>query len=94
MSHEIPAPEKYASSPDFRPTGRTIRKEKVILHVDLEVIEYTTPEYRNVKIGQRVHADFPEGFVDEVNYDGSVKAFAYLLGNECNVSHDKIRELN
>lgn len=92
QSHEIPAPEKYASSPDFRPTGKTIRKEKIILHVDLEVIEYTTPEYRNVKTGQRVHADFPEGFVDEVNYDGSVKAFAYLLGNECNVSHDKIRE--
>lgn len=91
-SHEIPAPEKYASNPDFRPTGRTISKEKVILHVNLEVVEYTTPEYRNVKTGQRVHADFPEGFVDDVNYDGSVKAFAYLLGNECNVSHDKIRE--
>lgn len=91
-SHEILAPEKYASDPDFRPTGRIIIKEKILLHVNLEVVEYTTSEYRNVKTGQRVHADFPEGFVDDVNYDGSVKAFAYLLGNECNVSHDMIRE--
>ncbi len=26
-----------------------------------------------------VHAAFPEGLKDEVTYDGTVKAFAYLL---------------
>jgi Transposase IS66 family len=57
----------------------------------MEVIEFYTEEYRNAKTGQRVHAPFPEGYQDEVNYDGSVKAFAFLLGNECNVSHDKVR---
>ena len=90
-SHEIPTPEQYADSPDFKPTGKIIRKQKIVLHVTMEVIEYYTAEYRNVKTGQRVHAPFPEGFQDEVNYDGSVKAFAFLLGNECNVSHDKVR---
>ena len=89
--HEIPAPEQYANSPDFKPTGKIICKQKIILHTTMEVIEYYTEEYRNVKTGQRVHAPFPEGYQDEVNYDGSVKAFAFLLGNECNVSHDKVR---
>ena len=89
--HEIPAPEQYANSPDFKPTGKIIRKQKIILHTTMEVIEFYTAEYRNVKTGQRVHASFPEGYQDEVNYDGSVKAFAFLLGNECNVSHDKVR---
>lgn len=89
--HEIPAPEQYANSPDFKPTGNIIRKQKIVLHMTMEVIEFYTEEYRNVKTGQRVHAPFPEGYQDEVNYDGSVKAFAFLLGNECNVSHDKVR---
>ena len=89
--HEIPAPEQYANNPDFKATGRTIRKQMVILRMAMEVVELSTLEYRNRKTGQRVHAPFPEGYNDEVNYDGTVKAFAFLLGNECNVSHDKIR---
>ena len=28
-----------------------------------------------------------------MNYDGSVKALAFLLSNECGVSHGKIRKL-
>ena len=50
-------------------------------------------EYRNRKTGARVHAPFPEGYVNEVNYDGTVKALAFLLGNKCGVSHGKIRRL-
>lgn len=83
---EIPAPEKYANNENFKPTGRTIRKQLVVLKVSTEVIEFTTPEFRNQTTGQRVHADFPEGIKDDVVYDGSVKAFAYLLNNGCNVS--------
>lgn len=89
---EIPAPAKYAQNPEYRPTGKEIRKQKIILHATVEVIEYFTKEYRNLKTGQRVHADFPDGYMNEVNYDGSVKAFAFLLGNECNVSHDKVKK--
>ena len=36
-----------------------------------------------------MHAAFPEGLKDEVTYDGTVKAFAYLLNNECYVSIGK-----
>lgn len=92
-THEIPAPEKYRNNPDYYETGRMIRKQKVIIRVTVKVIEYMTKEYRNRITGARVHASFPEGYVNEVNYDGTVKALAFLLSNECNVSHGKIRKL-
>ena len=92
-SHEIPAPEKYSGSPDYYETGRVIRKQKVAVKMSVTVTEYFTKEYRSRITGARVHAPFPEGYVNEVNYDGTVKAFAFLLGNECNVSHAKIKKL-
>lgn len=85
----IPAPSIYREDPNFKETGNTIRKQLVKLHVGVEVAEYHTPEFRNRTTGQRVHAAFPEGIKDEVTYDGTVKAFAYLLNNECYVSIGK-----
>lgn len=85
----IPAPSIYKDDPNFKETGNTVRKQLVKLHVGVEVVEYTTPEFRNQATGQRVHAAFPEGLKDEVTYDGTVKAFAYLLNNECCVSIGK-----
>ena len=78
-SHEIPAPDQYLEDPDFQPTGHIIRKQMIKVHVTTEVIEYWTAEFRNVITGQRVHAKFPPGFVDDVNYDGTVKALAYIV---------------
>ena len=88
---DIPAPEKYAGNPDFRPTGRIITKQ--LVSVNVVVDEYATPEFRNVHTGQRAHAEFPAGVVNDVNYAGSVKAFAYLLNNRCNVSVKKVADL-
>ena len=85
----IPALSIYRDDPNFKETGNTVRKQLVKLHVGVEVIEYNTPEFRNQTTGQRVHAAFPEGLKDEVTYDGTVKAFAYLLNNECYVSIGK-----
>lgn len=92
-THEIPAPKEYTESPDYYKTGKVIRKQKVEIHLCVKVIEYITNEYRNRRTGARVHAPFPAGYENEVNYDGSVKALAFLLGSECNVSHGKIRKL-
>lgn len=85
----IPAPSIYRDDPNFKETGNIIRKQLIKLHVGVEVVEYHTPEFRNQTTGQRVHATFPEGLKDEVAYDGTVKAFAYLLNNECYVSIGK-----
>lgn len=92
-THEIPAPEKYRNNPDYYETGKMICKQKIVLRLSVKIIEYTTKEYRSRSTGARVHAPFPDGYVNDVNYDGTVKALAFLLGNECNVSHGKIRKL-
>lgn len=92
-THEIPAPEEYVNNPDYYETGKTVRKQKVFIQMSVKIIEYTTREFRSRTTGARVHAPFPDGYVNEVNYDGTVKALAFLLGNECNVSHGKIRKL-
>jgi len=89
---EIPAPEIYANSSDYTPTGKTITKQIVDLKVDLIVNEYFTPEYRNIHTGVRVHADFPGDLLLDVNYGGTIKAFAFLLNNYCNVSIEKVSD--
>jgi len=82
----IPAPSEYAFSPDYVPTGKIITRQVVNVCVNVNVDEYCTPEFINIHTKLRVHAPFPEGVVNDVNYGGSVKAFAYLLNNYCNVS--------
>ena len=89
----IPAPAAYAESQNFKETGRCIKKQLIKLKLGVEVIEYRTPEFRNQTTGQRVHAPFPAGIQDEVVMDGSVKALAYLLNNECCVSIGKTKKL-
>ncbi|MCL1791289.1 MAG: transposase [Peptococcaceae bacterium] len=88
---EIPPPEEYLNNPDYESTGIEKRRQKVSLSVALNVEEYFTLEFRHKKTGKLVHADFPTGVDNDVNYDGSIKAFAFLLNNYCNVSIDKVR---
>ncbi|MFB0920660.1 MAG: DUF6444 domain-containing protein, partial [Oscillospiraceae bacterium] len=88
----LPTPDEYANNPDYEPTGRIIRRQRVGLRVLTYTEEYIAVEFKNKKTGRWVHADFPAGVENDVNYDGSVKAFAFLLNNYCNVSMDKTRE--
>jgi hypothetical protein len=89
---EIPPPREYADNPDYEPTGRIIKRQRVGVKVLTHTVEYVSQEFRNIKTGKLVYADFPAGVENDVNYDGSVKAFAFLLNNHCNVSMDKTRE--
>lgn len=89
---ELETPDEYINNPDYEPTGRTIRRQRVELRVLPHTEEYIAVEYKNKKTGKFVYADFPVGFENDVNYDGSIKAFAFLLNNYCNVSIDKTRE--
>jgi hypothetical protein len=89
---EIPAPEEYIGNPAYRQTGRTVTKQMVDIRVELVVTEYVTPEFIHVPTGHRTHAEFPDGVDDDVNYGGSVKSFAFLLNNFCNVSVAKVSD--
>lgn len=89
---EIPPPREYVDNPDYEPTGKIIMRQRVGIKVLPYTEEYVTLEFRNIKTGKLVYADFPAGVENDVNYDGSVKAFAFLLNNHCNVSMDKTCE--
>lgn len=56
-------------------------------------MEYTATVFRNRETGSRVHADFPDGFDTDITYDSSVKALAFLLANEGNMSARKIKKV-
>jgi hypothetical protein len=90
---KIEPPNMYTDSPFFRLTGNTVTKQVVRLCVNVVIDEYSTPEFWDMRTRQRVHAEFPEGVVNEVNYDGSIKSLAFLLNNYCNVSIEKVREI-
>ena len=86
---ELVPSEEILQDPDFKPTGRFLTKQLIAIKLMLDVTEYTSEIYRNSKTGERYHAPFPENVVDDVNYDGSIKAFLFMLNNDCGVSIDK-----
>lgn len=87
-----PHHHEILDDPVFRRTNRTIIKQLVNVCVCLDVIEYKADTYRNSRTGEVCHAQFPVGVVDDVNYGPSVKAFLFLLNNDCCVSIDKCRD--
>ena len=90
---EIPAPDEYMDNSEYVPTGKIVTKQLVDIRFEVITTEFTTPEFRNVRTGERVHAEFPGGIELDVNYSGNVKALAFILNNYCNVSIDKVSEL-
>jgi len=89
---EIPAPEEYVNNPEYEITDIEKRRQMVGIKLLLNCVEYYTVVFRHKETGKLVHADFPVGVDNDVNYDSSIKAFAFLLNNHCNVSIDKVRQ--
>ena len=85
----LPPPDEIASDPDFKKTGKTIHKQVVNLRCSLEVIEYVADVYRNSSTGERKHAAFPDGVINEVTYGGTVRAFIFMLTQDGCMSIDK-----
>lgn len=85
----LPPPQAVLDDPDFKKTTKTIIKQHISIRVELDVMEYHADVYYNSKTGERIHAEFPAGIVNDVNYDGSIKAFLFLLNNDCCTSIDK-----
>ena len=60
-------PQEALEDPDFRKTSKTIKKQVVSIRLVLDVTEYHADVYYNSKTGERIHAPFPPGVVDDVN---------------------------
>ncbi len=89
---QIPTEERYLDTSLYKPTGRTVKKQVISVAFNVFVTEYVAMEYVNLKTGQRVHSTFPDNLTDDVTYDGSVKALAYLLNHGLYASVDKTRK--
>ena len=87
----LPPPQEVLEDKNFKKTSKTIVKQNIGIRLVLDVTEYHANVYYNSKTGERVHAPFPDGVINDVNYDGSIKAFLFLLNNDCGVSIDKSR---
>ena len=85
----LPDPEGWDDDPDLYRTGEVVGKVVVSARVAVEATEYVANVWRSRSTGGRRHAPFPEGVSDEVTYDGSCKALAFLLNNECCASLPK-----
>ncbi len=85
-------PQEVLDDPDFKKTAKTVVKQLVNVRLTLDVTEYRADIYYNPKTGERLHAEFPDGVVDDVNYGGSIKTFVFLLNNDCCTSIDKSRK--
>ena len=88
---ELDDPLGFADDPDLYKTRAVVSKVVVSARVAVEATEYRAAVWRRRSNGTRVHAPFPEGATLEVNYDGSVKAMAFLLTNECCMSSYKAK---
>lgn len=90
--HFIPAPDQFRDSMRYKPTGKFEVRQVIGIKILAYVKEYSTPVFRDLATGKFVHAEFPAGVENDVNYDGSIKALAYLLNNDCNVSIGKTKD--
>ena len=85
-------PEIVLEDNSFKKTSKTIIKQRVGIRMLLDVTEYHADVYYSSQTGERVHAPFPAGVIDDVNYDDSIRAFLFLLNNDCCTSIDKSRQ--
>ena len=88
----LPPPEIVLEDNSFKKTSKTIIKQRVGIRMRLDVTEYHADVYYSSQTGERVYAPFPAGVIDDMNYDGSIRAFLFLLNNDCCTSIDKSRQ--
>ena len=81
----LPAPASFLDDPDYYRTGKQIHKKLVDISVEVHVTDFYTDEFRRRSDGKRVHAPFPPGITDDINYGPGIRTSALLLNTYCNV---------
>ena len=62
----LPPPKEVFEDCTFKKTARTITKQLVSIRMVLDVKEYHADVYYNSQTGERIHAAFPDGIIDDV----------------------------
>ena len=79
LTISIPPTEKFTDTRKYRATGKMVLKQQVGIQIRVVTVQYETPEFIEIATGKTVHAPFPTDITDDVNYDGSIRALAFLL---------------
>ena len=72
-------PKEYADSANYYATQDFVKRQKIVLRVQVEVIEYRAKVFRHRLTGSRVHGPFPPGYdtdVNEATVNGLCKEFS------------------
>ena len=85
--------EEMKNNSNLIKTGKTISKKLVDVEFCFKVTEYIADIYLDTITNKEVHAPFPSGVKDEINYGTTIKTFIIWLSNYCNVSINKIQDL-
>ena len=88
---ELPDPPEFLDDPDLYKTAEAVSKVIVSARIVVDATEYVASVWRRRSNGARLHAPFPGNAKDEVTYDGSAKALAFMLTTECCASAGKAR---
>jgi hypothetical protein len=88
----LPVPEEFIGNPDIYPTGKTIIKQLIDIQFTVKTRDYVADEFRSRSTGARLHASFPVGVTNSVNYGPAIKALAFLLNSYYNVSIGKTKQ--
>ncbi len=91
-THILPDPVAFKDKTRYVPLDDYEKRQVISAAFTTNVVEYVARKYKDKATGKIVYAEFPEGVDNDVNYDGSIKALAYLLNNDCNVSIGKTKE--
>ena len=83
---DLPVPEAAWGDPDLYLTGDVVAKTVVSARIEVTATEYRADVLRSRATGARAHAPFPGGISDDVTYDASVKALAFMLTSGCGAS--------
>ena len=86
---KVPPLPEFLDTSKYKPTGHSTVKQLIRVSLTVEAVDYVADEYRNLQTGARVHSPFPFDLKDDVTYDPSVKAAAFLLNHHCHASIDK-----
>lgn len=88
----IETDKKFLDADKYRETNRYKVKDVVDIKVSLEVTRYKSKIFIERKTGKEKFTSFPANINNETNYGANIKAFTFLLNNQCNVSINKVNE--
>ena len=84
---EVEVPKEFKDTNHYRKVENDFRSRQVQDIVILPVVyEYRAQGYFNLETEEVEYPKFPPGINNDVNFAGRLKAFLFLLVNQCNVS--------